>query len=72
MATNSLMPPFVSAAPGISDALYQRRRISAITASGRDAGELGRVALGTRRAVLSKPYDLSAAAERIRQMLSHR
>ena len=37
-----------------------------------DRGELGRVALGTKRAVLSKPYDLSTAAERIRQMLSPR
>jgi two-component system, response regulator PdtaR len=37
-----------------------------------DRGELGRVALGATRAILAKPYDLSAAAERIRQMLSHR
>lgn len=34
--------------------------------------ELGRVAVGTMRAVLSKPYDLSIAEKRIRQMLSHR
>jgi two-component system, response regulator PdtaR len=37
-----------------------------------DRGELGRVAVDTLRAVLTKPYDLSAAAERIRQMLSQR
>jgi CheY-like chemotaxis protein len=37
-----------------------------------DRGELGRVTVGAMRAVLSKPYDLSAAAERIRQMLPHR
>jgi CheY-like chemotaxis protein len=37
-----------------------------------DRRELGRVAVDTLRAVLSKPYDLSAAAERIRQMLSQR
>ncbi|MGA2396551.1 MAG: hypothetical protein ABSG30_00600 [Steroidobacteraceae bacterium] len=35
-------------------------------------GELGRITLGTMRAVLSKPYELSAAAERIRQMLGPR
>jgi len=37
-----------------------------------DRRELGRVAVDTMRAVLSKPYDLCAAAERIRQMLSQR
>jgi hypothetical protein len=32
----------------------------------------GREAPDAKRAILAKPYDLSAAAERIRQMLSHR
>lgn len=36
-----------------------------------DGGELGRVTVGTMRAVLSKPYDLSTAEKRIRQLLSH-
>jgi CheY-like chemotaxis protein len=35
-------------------------------------GELGRITVGTMRAVLAKPYELSAAAERIRQILQLR
>jgi CheY-like chemotaxis protein len=35
-----------------------------------DRQELRRVTVGATRATLSKPYDLSAAAERIREMLS--
>ena len=48
-----------------------RPRVPMLLTSG-DRGELGRVAVGTMRAVLPKPYDLAAAAERIRQMLSQR
>ncbi len=35
-------------------------------------GELGRITVGSMRAVLAKPYELSAAAERIGQMLAPR
>jgi hypothetical protein len=35
-----------------------------------DRHELGRVTLGVMRATLSKPYELSAVVERIREMLS--
>lgn len=48
-----------------------RPQVPMLLTSG-DHGELGRVAVGTMRAVLPKPYALSAAAERIRLMLPHR
>jgi DNA-binding response OmpR family regulator len=35
-----------------------------------DRHELNRVTVGAMRAILSKPYDLSAVVERIREMLS--